>query len=144
MKFIPLSVDQIRKKNNKIEFNSKKSLMQITQCNHYKILVYCFKKNKQYCTKLYVTLNVLIWQSHAEYFYLLHGAILTVSLHHANSIENADSLANSPKYTVLAIKPLCGGQGQKELTPICVWACVSHSKDTSTYTKHHRADSDQR
>lgn len=69
--------------------------------------------------------------SGSNYLDIVNWSVLAAGLHHANAVQDSDSLTHSAKNSVFPIEPLCWSQSKKKLTPISVWTCISHGQDTS-------------
>lgn len=63
--------------------------------------------------------------------HIVHGAVLGVCFHHSNSIHHAYTLTHTAKNGMLAIKPLGGSQGHKELAAVGVRPCIGHRENSS-------------
>lgn len=63
--------------------------------------------------------------------HVVHRTVLGVCFHHAHSIHHPYTLAHSAKNSMLAVQPLRGGQGHKELAAIGIRSCVGHRENPS-------------
>lgn len=72
--------------------------------------------------------------------HVVHRTVLGVCFHHAHSIHHPYTLAHSAKNSMLAVQPLRGGQGHKELAAIGVWSCVGHGENPSPWGHKEREE----
>ena len=73
--------------------------------------------------------------------HIVHGAVLGVCFHHSNSIHHAYTLTHTAKNGMLAIKPLGGSQGHKELAAVGVRPCIGHRENSSPWWQKGRGKS---
>lgn len=72
--------------------------------------------------------------------HIVHRTVLGVCFHHSYSIHHSYTLAHTAKNGVLAVKPLSGSQGHKELAAVGVWPGIGHCENSSPWREKGREE----